>query len=71
MCACPVTDGIAATERIVLDTSMPTRVLALTTFDTDPAVADAMRARASGFQVRDAVPDEIRRAVRVVAGGDA
>jgi DNA-binding NarL/FixJ family response regulator len=67
----PVMDGIAATERIVLDTSLPTRVLVLTTFDTDQAVTDAMRAGASGFLLKDALPDEIVRAVRAVAGGDA
>jgi DNA-binding NarL/FixJ family response regulator len=67
----PVMDGIAATERIVLDSSLDTRVLVLTTFDTDQAVIDAMRAGASGFLLKDAEPDDIVRAVRAVAAGDA
>jgi DNA-binding NarL/FixJ family response regulator len=67
----PVMDGIAATDRIVLDTSLPTRVLVLTTFDTDEAVLDAMKAGASGFLLKDADPDDIVRAVRHVAAGDA
>jgi DNA-binding NarL/FixJ family response regulator len=67
----PVLDGIAATERIVLDTELPTRVLVLTTFDTDQAVMDAMRAGASGFLLKDADPDDVVRAVRAVAAGDA
>jgi DNA-binding NarL/FixJ family response regulator len=67
----PVMDGIAATERIVLDASLPTKVLVLTTFDTDQAVMDALRAGASGFLLKDADPDEIVRAVRAVAAGDA
>ena len=67
----PVMDGIAATHRIVLDTSLPTRVLVLTTFDTDEAVLDAMKAGASGFLLKDADPDDIVRAVRHVAAGDA
>ncbi len=67
----PVMDGIAATHRITLDTSLATRVLVLTTFDTDEAVLDAMKAGASGFLLKDADPDDIVRAVRNVAGGDA
>ena len=67
----PVMDGIAATHRIALDTSLPTRVLVLTTFDTDEAVLDAMKAGASGFLLKDADPDDIVRAVRNVAAGDA
>lgn len=67
----PVMDGIAATERVVLDTALPTRVVVLTTFDTDEAVIDAMRAGASGFLLKDAAPDDIVRAVRAVAAGDA
>jgi DNA-binding NarL/FixJ family response regulator len=67
----PVMDGIAATERIVLDRSLPTKVLVLTTFDTDQAVLDAMKAGASGFLLKDSPPDDIVRAIRAVAAGDA
>lgn len=67
----PVMDGIAATTRVVLDRELTTKVLILTTFDTDEAVLAAMRAGASGFLLKDAEPDDIVRAIRAVAGGDA
>jgi DNA-binding NarL/FixJ family response regulator len=46
-------------------------VLVLTTFDLDDYVYDALRAGASGFLLKDATPEEILSAVRVVGGGDA
>jgi len=67
----PVMDGIAATQRIVADPALPTRVLVLTTFDTDETVLEALRAGASGFLLKDAEPETIIRAVRNVAAGDA
>ena len=66
----PVLDGIEATRRIVRD-QRPTRVLILTTFGLDNYVYDALRAGASGFMLKDARPEEIAAAVRIVAGGDA
>jgi DNA-binding NarL/FixJ family response regulator len=66
----PVLDGIEATRRVVRD-RMQTRVLILTTFGLDTYVYDALRAGASGFMLKDAPPEEIAAAVRVVAGGDA
>ena len=66
----PVLDGIEATRRIVR--AQPgTRVLVLTTFGLDTYVYDALRAGASGFMLKDAPPEEITAAVRIVAGGDA
>ena len=66
----PVLDGIEATRRIVR--SQPsTRVLILTTFGLDDYVYDALRAGASGFMLKDAPPEEIAAAVRIVASGDA
>ncbi|QEO13933.1 response regulator transcription factor [Agromyces intestinalis] len=47
------------------------KVLMLTTFDIDEYVHAALRAGASGFLLKDALPDEVARAVRVVAAGDA
>ncbi|UOE44030.1 response regulator [Agromyces larvae] len=47
------------------------KVLMLTTFDIDEYVHAALRAGASGFLLKDALPDEVARAVRVVAEGDA
>jgi DNA-binding NarL/FixJ family response regulator len=66
----PVLDGIEATRRIVA--AQPgTRVLILTTFGLDGYVYDALRAGASGFMLKDAPPEEIAAAVRIVANGDA
>jgi DNA-binding NarL/FixJ family response regulator len=67
----PVMDGIAATAEIVADPHVPTRVLVVTTFDTDEHVYAALRAGASGFLLKDAPPDELAAAVRLIAGGDA
>jgi DNA-binding NarL/FixJ family response regulator len=66
----PVLDGIEATRRIVHDRGS-TRVLILTTFGLDEYVYDALRAGASGFMLKDAPPEEIAAAVRIVAAGDA
>jgi len=66
----PVLDGIEATRRIVRDRSA-TRVLILTTFGLDSYVYDALRAGASGFMLKDAPPEEIAAAVRIVASGEA
>jgi DNA-binding NarL/FixJ family response regulator len=66
----PVLDGIAATRQLTAVPSPP-RVLVLTTFDLDDYVYDALRAGASGFLLKDATPEEILAAVRIVGGGDA
>jgi DNA-binding NarL/FixJ family response regulator len=47
------------------------RVLMLTTFDLDDYVYAAIRAGASGFMLKDARPEDILAAVRVVAAGDS
>ena len=66
----PLMDGIEATRRIVR-ARPETRVLILTTFGLDGYVYDALRAGASGFMLKDAPPEEIAAAVRIVASGDA
>jgi DNA-binding NarL/FixJ family response regulator len=66
----PVLDGIEATRRIA-SARPATRVLILTTFGLDGYVYDALHAGASGFMLKDAPPEEIAAAVRIVAGGDA
>jgi DNA-binding NarL/FixJ family response regulator len=43
----------------------------LTTFDVDEYVYGALRAGASGFLLKDAAPEQVFAAVRVVAAGDA
>jgi DNA-binding NarL/FixJ family response regulator len=68
----PRMDGIEATTQITADgPSSRTRVLVVTTFDADEYVYAALRAGASGFMLKDAPPEELAAAVRVVAGGDA
>jgi DNA-binding NarL/FixJ family response regulator len=66
----PVLDGIEATRRLAASGSSA-RVLVLTTFDLDEHVYDALRAGAAGFLLKDADREELVRAVRVVAAGDA
>ena len=66
----PVLDGIAATREIAVR-HPGSRVLMLTTFGLDAYVYDALRAGASGFMLKDAPPEEIAAAVRMVARGEA
>lgn len=70
----PNLNGIDATRELVNPSRgepyVP-RVLVLTTFDADDYVYDALAAGASGFLLKDAPPDELVHAVRVVADGDA
>jgi DNA-binding NarL/FixJ family response regulator len=66
----PGTDGIAATESIV-GMSSAARVLILTTFDLDEYVVAGLRAGASGFLLKDALPADLIAAIRSVARGDA
>jgi DNA-binding NarL/FixJ family response regulator len=68
----PDGDGLWATERIVADPALiGTHVVVVTTFELDEYVAEAIRAGASGFLVKDTEPVELIRAVRVAAAGDA
>ena len=68
----PELDGIEATRQIVAaDGPTAPRVLVLTTFDLDEYVYEALRAGASGFLLKDAPPEQLVAAIRVVAGGDA
>jgi DNA-binding NarL/FixJ family response regulator len=46
-------------------------VLILTTFDLDEYVYEALRAGASGFLLKDAPPEELAAAIRVIAAGEA
>ena len=63
-------DGIEATRRLRAEGTHPP-VLALTTFDDDELLSGALRAGAAGFVLKDSPADDLVRAVRVVAGGDA
>ncbi len=46
-------------------------MLILTTFDADEYVYEALRSGASGFLLKDALPEQLVGAVRSVAAGDA
>jgi DNA-binding NarL/FixJ family response regulator len=68
----PEVDGLEATRRIAADDDLAgVKVIILTTFESDEYVYQALRTGASGFLVKDTEPEELIRAVRVVAGGDA
>jgi DNA-binding NarL/FixJ family response regulator len=66
----PVLDGIAAT-RVLMQNTVPTKVLVLTTFNLDEYVFQALRAGASGFLLKDAPAEELAAAIRVVAAGES
>ncbi|MGH3997655.1 MAG: response regulator [Pseudonocardiaceae bacterium] len=68
----PGVDGIMALHQIAADRALAAvRVLVLTTFDLDDYIVDALAAGASGFLLKDADPDELVHAIRVVFRGDA
>ncbi len=65
----PGTDGVEATRQIV--TAQPdVRVLAITTFDVDEHVVDALRAGAVGFLLKDVTSEGLVDAVRRAAAGE-
>jgi DNA-binding NarL/FixJ family response regulator len=63
----PRMDGLEVLRR--LDSG--TKVVMLTTFELDEYVFEALRAGACGFLTKDAEPEELLRAIRVVAAGDS
>ncbi|MCZ2819641.1 response regulator transcription factor [Modestobacter sp. VKM Ac-2977] len=70
----PVLDGLEATRRMLAadqPNSHRPRVVVLTTFDLDDYVYAALQAGAGGFLLKDSEPEEVLRAIRVVAGGEA
>jgi DNA-binding NarL/FixJ family response regulator len=67
----PHLDGIEATRRITASGGDSVRVLMLTTFGLDEYVFEALRAGASGFMLKDAPPEELLDAIRLVADGGA
>ena len=64
----PGMDGVEATRRIV--EAGTSRVLALTTFDVDQHVVDALRAGAVGFLLKDVTSDGLVEAVGRAAAGE-
>ena len=67
----PRMDGLEATARIVKEADLGSRVVILTTFERDDYVFEALRAGASGFLLKNAPPEDLVHAVRVVAAGEA
>jgi DNA-binding NarL/FixJ family response regulator len=63
----PDIDGIAATRQV----ASVTRVVILTTYELDEYVFDALAAGASAFLLKAAPPEDLIKAIRVVASGDA
>ncbi|MEW2421097.1 response regulator [Streptomyces nigra] len=67
----PEVDGLAATAEICADPDLrDTRVLILTTYETDEHVARALRAGAGGFIGKGIGAEELADAVRTIAAGD-
>jgi DNA-binding NarL/FixJ family response regulator len=66
----PRLDGVAATRRL-RERDPAIRVIALTTYDDERSVMEALRAGARGYLTKDAGAEEIRRALEAVVRGQA
>ena len=67
----PGLDGIAATRQLTESGTSQSKIIILTTYELDEYLFDALQAGASGFLLKDVVPEELIRGVRVVAEGGA
>ena len=67
----PLLNGLEATRQITQTPGNTCRILILTTFERDDYVFEALRAGASGFILKNAPPEDLIAAVRVVAEGNA
>ena len=67
----PGMDGLEALRAMVADESVEAGILILTTFDREDYLFEALRAGASGFLLKNASPENLVDAVRIVARGDA
>ncbi len=67
----PDMDGLEATRQLTADPASDAAVLIVTTFDRDDYLFSALAAGASGFLLKNAGPEELVSAVRVVGAGDA
>ncbi|GGQ12600.1 response regulator [Streptosporangium pseudovulgare] len=68
----PGMDGIDTLRAVAADPALDgTRVVVVTTFETDRYVFAALQAGASGFVLKDGAPEELAHAIRVVASGEA
>ncbi len=66
----PVLDGVAATAQI-LSAKGATRIVVLTTYDSDADILRAIEAGASGYVLKDSPREELFRAIRAAAAGKA
>ncbi|RSM89527.1 DNA-binding response regulator [Kibdelosporangium aridum] len=66
----PELDGVRAIRRL-RETAPETRVLVLTTFDTDSDVLPAIEAGATGYLLKDATTEELLKAVRAAHQGQS
>ncbi len=66
----PGVDGVTAIGRLS-ERGLDTRVLVLTTYDTEADVVPAIEAGATGYLLKDAPRDELFRAVRAAARGES
>jgi DNA-binding NarL/FixJ family response regulator len=66
----PGMDGVTAITELARN-GVATRVLVLTTYDTDSHVLPAIEAGATGYLLKDAPRSELLRAVRAAANGEA
>ncbi len=66
----PGTDGVTAITSLAR-LGNPARVLVLTTYDTDSDVLPAIEAGATGYLLKDSPREELFRAVRAAARGEA
>lgn len=71
----PQVDGIEATEQILAlaDSGRirPPKIIVLTTFDDDEYALHALRAGASGFLLKDTLPEVLLDSIRTVVDGGA
>jgi len=68
----PTMDGLEATRHIMaIQKEIVTRVLILTTFEREDYIFEALRSGASGFILKNASPEDLVAAIRIVAKGDA
>jgi len=67
----PAGDGIEATRAILGRPGCQTKVIVVTTFETDQYVFEALRAGASGYLLKRSKPSELIEGIRIVAAGEA
>jgi DNA-binding NarL/FixJ family response regulator len=68
----PAVDGIEATRQIMVEAGLGSaRVVITSSFPSQQYVLESLRAGASGFLVKDTAPEELAKAIRIIAAGGA